>query len=1150
MRNSHWLKVTLFLFVFAWIGASTASAIEVYGRIRGVVTDPSGAMVAGATVTAINTETGIATKVDTATDGSYEFAQLPAPATYNLKCEKTGFKLFQATGVRLFVTQIYVQNITMELGAVTQTVTVEAAPVQVEKTSIQLGATLTSSQIVDLPLVGRNWVQLQQTLPGVVAQSNRIGGNYASNGSQPSQNSFLLNGIDTNDLPLNQAVFIPSPDSIAEVKMITNTINPEYGRNSGVIMNAVTKSGGNAFHGSGFEFYRDTSLNARNFFQPSPAVFHQHIFGGTVGGPIKKDKAFFFFSYQGTRNRAPGSGGNTTVFTQDQRNGAFPDVAASDTLSPFALTGEDGTVYPAGTPYSTIFPTGNIPTADFNSLAVDLMTKFVPLPNSGTEYQFNPVNTNKADQFMSRVDYNLTDKDTMWGSWMYEKHPTISDLPFTGANLPGFQEQDQRHLNTFSYTWNHTFNGTTFNEFRIGYSRFHYDAVEPVDPVLPSSVGFTGITPQTDAGASYPVISVTGYFTLGFSNNGPQPRIDQTRQLDDNFTKIAGKHTFKAGFNMRRFQVYNPFGARLSGSYSYGGTGIYSTGDPGADYLLGIPDSYAQATGDIIDARAQEYYLNFQDQWKIRPNLTLTWGTGYQIDTPLDDIYHDNHAMTAIRPGQTSTIYPNAPTGYVFQGDPGVNAAGTTKYDHFGPRFGFAWSPGSSGKWSVRGGYGIYFNRTLEEQTLQYLGSPPFGVDSAGVTDYSTSSNALSPSFGDPWTDIAGGGTYANKFPANPSPASNVDFSSYLPMYVYVTDPNLTVPYAQNFNVTVQRQLSTNSIMSVAYVGALGRHLQILRDLNPGSNAAGCLAGVGDEAGCGTTAGSYYQMIYYPQNFPFDTSSFWGIANNQTTGISNYNALQVVFDKHMSHGLALNVNYTWAHAMDNGSGFEDTGFGGWGSIYQRATDPFNQTLHDYGPSSFDARHRFVVSYTYDIPPIHHFDNAVAKRFFEGWRMSGVTVFQSGFALDVGDYSYRSLTYSGTNWTATWDVPDINGSPQYVDPHNSSIVNTTTSASNTTARDHYWFNPNSFTRSAFGTQGNAGRNLLRGPGIANFDWGFYKSTAITESTHLELRFEFYNLFNHTQFSQSGINTGLSSSNFGRESSALDPRIIQLAAKFYF
>ncbi|HEV2493156.1 MAG TPA: carboxypeptidase-like regulatory domain-containing protein [Terriglobia bacterium] len=1146
MQKRSVASILGFAVVFGLLSAGSAFA-DVYGTIRGVVTDQSGAVIAGATVTITNTSTGIARTATTTADGSYVVVQLPAPATYTVKAESKGFKGFEASAVELGVDKVYVLNIEMEVGQVTQEVTVEAAANQVEKTSMELGATIGASQIVDMPLNGRNWIQLQQTMPGVVAQSDGRG-NYATNGSQTDQNSFLVNGVDTNDLPLNTPLVIPSPDAIAEFDMVTNTINPEYGRNSGAILNAVTKSGSNSFHGSGFDFYRDTGLNTRNFFSPTSTIFHQNQFGGTVGGPIWKDHTFFFFSYQGTRNRIPDGGSQSvTVFTPGERNGVFPDVASSSAASPFPLTGENGTVYPAGTPYSTIFPTGSIPTADFNPISASLLSKYIPAPNSGTAYNFNPITTGKTDQYLTRIDHTFGSKDAIWGSWYWQANPTVDDLPFTGSTLPGFPETAKRHIQEYVAAWNHTFSPTTLNEARFGYTRFNFVAVQPVNVLNPQSVGFTGIIDQHPEAASWPLIDVSSSlgptFSLGFSNNGPQPRIDQTYQVDENLTKILGRHTFKMGFNMRRFQVYNPFFGNINGHFTFAGSGTYSTGDGGADFLMGIPDSYSQSGGDIINARAQEYYSYFQDQFRVRRNFTLTYGTGWSVDTPLVDIYHANHALVAFRPGQQSTIFTNAPLGYVFQGDPGVNAAGTTKYGHFGPRLGFAWSPGQSGKWSIRAGWGIYFNRSLEEQTLQFLGDPPYSVGSAGVAD---AGGGLSPGFATPFTDIAGKGSIPNKFPLPSNPPSNVPFGQFEPInFLMVMDPNTSVPYAENFNLTLERQLPGSALASLAYVGAQARHLVIVREMDPGINPAGCAA----DPSC--VANRVVQSIAFPNNFPLDGNVFSGVANNQTTGISNYNSLQATFTKRLSHGLQFFATYTYSKAMDDGSGFENSafgggGFGGYGSL--RATNPFNQSAADYGPSVYDATHRFVISYTYEFPAIHHFNNWAAKRLVEGWRMSGVTALQSGFALDVIDAGFRSLTCDVLIFSACWDVPNVVGPAQYGNPRTDSFVNATKGG--TTPKDHYWFNPNTFSREAFGTIGNAGRSPLRGPGINNFDWGFFKDTAITERTRLELRFEFFNLFNHTQFSDNSISTNINSGNFGRILSAQPSRIIQLAAKVYF
>jgi Carboxypeptidase regulatory-like domain len=1158
--RSNLLRLFVSTVLAALFASGCALADNVYGSIRGSVTDPSGALIAGASISATNTATGLSSAATSGANGAYEFLQLPAPASYTVQVSLTGFRTFQARDISLDLNQIYVLNVSLEVGGVTQQITVEANATQVESTSIELGTTISAKSIVDLPLNGRNWVQLQQLQPGVVSASDARG-SYATNGAQADQNSYLINGTDNNDFPLNTVSLTPSPDAIAEFKMVTNTINPEYGRNSGAIVNAVIKSGSNAIHGDGFEFYRDTSLNARNFFAPTPAVFHRNQFGGTVGGPIWKNRTFFFFSYQGDRERRPegsgdcgcGSPGSSPVLTPAQRAGIFPDLATSTKSSPFPLVGDSGQTYPAGTPYSTIFSQGTIPTSDFNSIASGLLSKYVPTPTVGNLYQFNPIRTAIDDQYLTRIDHTFSSKDSMWVYFLWERFPDVLTLPFTGATLPGFGQTDQRHWQQYTAAWNHTFSGTMLNEARIGYTRFNYLDVFPETPTAPSSAGFTGIQPQLTEGQGLPAILVNGLFELGFSSNGPQPRIDQTYQATDNLTKVVGKHTLKFGFDMRRFQVYNPFSHNNNGTFNLFGTGLYSTGDPGADFLLGVPDGYAQGSGDILNLRTQEYYSYAQDQWKIRSNLTLTYGLGWSLDTPTVDNYHNNHAGVAFRPGQQSTVFPTSPEGYVFQGDAGVNAFGTTQYKNIGPRFGFAYSPdwgrltGGAGKTSIRAGFGIYFNRFNGETALQTEGSPPFAINSIGVAEASTQTVALSPSFANPYADIAGKGSEANKFPYQPS--ATPDFSIFEPLGVSVYDPHISIPYAQNFNLTIERQLGASTILSLGYVGAVARRLLTAYELNPAINVAPCLA----DPECATSPS--IEPTRFPNSFQYPGNIFGSIGNVATVGNSNYNSFQTSLQRRFSHGLQFLAAYTWSRSMDDGSGFENAGFGGggFGGFGElRSINPFNRRAADYGPSIYDAANRFVISYDYQIPSVRHFGSFdwLPTRLTDGWQMSGITTFQSGFPLDVVDSALPSLTapcipitfYSGSG--ACWDVPNLAGRVQYQNPR--------TSAGN------MWFSPSAFAAPALGTQGNAGRDLMRGPGINNFDFALMKNTKVTERVSIQLRFEFFNIFNHAQFDPNGITTDFNSSAFGTETAAYNgssagapgPRLIQLGAKVYF
>ena len=852
MRINPFLKALVMGVVIGLFAVSQARADNLYGTIRGTVSDQSGAVVPGATVKVTNQITGISRTALSQSHGDFEFLNLLAPGTYTVTIEKQGFRKFATQDIPLDVNQVYVANATLEVGASTQLVTVEATTAQINTTSMQLGTTISGNMIQDMPLDGRNWVTLQTLQPGVEGNSDRfVGAAYSTNGSETQQNAYYINGVDTNDIALNIAGVVPSPDAIGEFHLVTSTINPEYGRNSGAVMNAVIRSGSNQLHGDGFEFFRDFTLDARNFFHPTVDPYHQNQFGGTVGGPILlphvyngRDRTFFFFSYQGTRNVLPQDYSTPTVFTSAQRGGAFTDLATSTGISAQPLVGDDGTTYPAGTPYSTIFSGGSIPTVDQNPLALKLMNQYVPASNApGNAYAFPASVAGKQDQYITRIDHTFSTHDSIWAYQFWERYPTTSTLSFLGANLPGFAEEDGDHAQQYTLAWNHVFSPTALNEARFGYFRYNLAVVNPVGAINPTSYGFTGITPQL-SGTSIPALYITGYFNLGFSPEGPQPRLENTYQFIDNFTKVMGRHTLKAGFTTDRFQVYNPFAVNVSGNYSFGGRGTFSTGDPGADFLLGQPDSYSQGNGSVIDARSREYYSYLQDEFKLRPNLTLTFGMGWDVETPYENLYYGGKFVNAFRPGEQSTIFPNAPTGLLWGGDPGINNAGgvSTLMHDVAPRFGFAWSPDSARKWAVHGGFGLYYNRTEEELALQNIVTPPFSISEFGVGNIGGSPSLAAPYTG--WCPQTAplaptACSTPNPFPYTPPTGSSVNIAALEPLAINTLSPKFGVPMAENYNLTVERQLTGSMIFTMAYVGAAGHHLEGNYELNPAGEAPG-----------------------------------------------------------------------------------------------------------------------------------------------------------------------------------------------------------------------------------------------------------------------------------------------------------------------
>jgi hypothetical protein len=1189
-RNSRF-RILLFVLTFGFglalaftlATASRVNAQAVTGTITGLVTDPSGAAIAGAAVTATNTQTGVAVPGKTDGAGKYAFPLLPI-GTYDISIVYTGFKQFVSTRIVLNAGQVYTVNAQLEIGALGATVTVEMGALQVQTQDTQLATVVTGSAIENMPLINRNVLGLMETEPGVMASNDRFGTNSV-NGSQTQQNGYQVNGTDFNDVALNTPLIghlPPNPDAIAEFSLITNTINPEYGRNSGAIVNQVIKSGTNSFHGSAADFYRDTFLNAKDFFAKSPQIFHRHIFDGTLGGPIIKRHLFGFFSYEGLRQRAAASPVLVTVFTTAQLAGNFgagfvsppatgtgaaPIPEYGDSKSPCPVGGSSG-MCPAGTAYSTLWSTGVIPTQDFNALALKYVNAFNPAVNFGTnQYSAQFPNLDTVNQYMWRVDEVVNSKDTLWGYGYIERESSGSALPFTGANVPGFASVAAESISNYTVAWDHTFSTSALNDLRIGYTRFNFVAVEPAKSTLPSSIGFA-INPQFSSAAGLPFIGLpSGDINLGFSTNGPQPRIDQNYQIDDNLGYTIGRHQLKFGIDARRFWTNSVFGARNNGSYTFSGAGTYSTGDPFADLLLGFPDSYAQSSGGPWDARAQEFYIYAQDSWTVRRDLTINYGLGWQINTPWILPYNHFTALNCFRPGEQSFVYPSSPVGIVFPGDVGCSSSGEyTHFNNVGPRLGLAWSPdlgrlsGGAGNLSIRAGAGIYYNQTEDEGALQNLTAPPLQISDAGFAD------ALgTAAFQNPFAaiqclnqqnqPIAGctainpatkGGllvtSIPNKYPfsAPPKGFANIDFSNYGPLSLNLLDPNYRTPYSVNYNLTVQRKFSGSMLLTVGYVGAEGRHEERFSELNPlldpvtCANTPSCAGAAPFQYGA---PGSVYK--YGPQPVPSFVTPAPGaseivelasLAQQQTDGNSHYNALQASLQKSFSHGLDFLVAYTWSHSIDDASNLEDLGFNGLG------TNTFLPKLN-YGDSAFDARHRFVASYDYTLPMRSSWTRSgFGSRALNGWRVSGITTAQTGFPVLLTNPLFTSLTCNAFEFYSCPDNLQATGAPLNISNPRSSLK-------------HFYFNSAAFTTPALGTFGNVARYSFHGPGIWDTDLAVYKDTKISERMTLQLRLDAQNALNHAQFSNPIGN--IASSAFGRITSTTEgPRIVQLGARFTF
>jgi len=1168
---------------------------EIFGKILGTVTDTRNAVIVGAKVTITNDNTGVTATLSTDERGEYIFTRV-LPGAYTIKVETAGFRTIVQKGVTVSVAKDSRADFTMEVGQVTETVTVVENVKQVETTSIQLGAALPAQEIVNLPLVGRDWIQLARTLPGVTAANADRFGLPSISGGRTQSNNYLINGIDYNDLPLNTPQNPPSPDSIAEFRIITNTMNPEYSRNSAGTLTAITKSGTNSFHGAAFWFHRDHGLNANDFFtnknQTRKPNFSQQEYGGVLGGPLYKNHTFWFVSYQGLKAGVPQDLGSARMPTAAERSGIISGdgkgSATSDFLAaplPFAVTGApNSTVCPnstcaAGTLWKDAFPLDpvtkliTIPTSNFNPISLTIL-KDLPVPIAGSN-SFAAVGTQTTDdkQWSLRIDQNWK-KDQLFGYFFWRQADRTRPFSFTGGSVPGFGDSAQSFNRQLSITDVHTFNSTTVNELRVGYNRLRFLAVTPVNNTPPSAFGFTGINPQIAAGVSAPLVDITGFSaqgvsTWGFSNNGPQPRVDATFQYADSFSKIWRGHNFKFGFDFRRSKIVNPFGASNNGAISFGGSGAFSSGNPLADFLLGIPDSYFQGSGSLNSAPTEEYYGYVQDTWQIRSNLSIVYGLGYQVDTPYQQQDNFGFAQIAFRPGRQSTVYPTAPPGILYTGDPGI-PRGTvpTRFDNFGPRFGIVWSPsaesgvlhrltGGKGDFSIRAGFGVFYNLTEGEATLQFLGNPPLGLTSNGVNDLS---GVGSPNFANPFTTVnrvaicpGGGfpgpgplpcgldatgspaapiapGTLTNKFPGATAPpigSTTFNFAGSEPFGISILDPNLRTPKAMNFNLTIERQLRRDLLLRFGYVGAQGRNLFNTTQLNPV-----------DTVKCATiplcrNARPFSLTSGVPGISPLDGNIYGSLGLQQSIATSHYNSFQSSVEKRLSHGLFLRGNYTYSKSIDNSSGLEDSG------LFNGQT-PGNPK-RDNGFSGFDARHIFVITYDWTLP-LPKPSNSILKHVLESWTLSGITSFQTGFPIPLIDTSDRCLASRGTLYYDTWCRPNLVGPVTILDPRASS----TNSYFDKSA---FAFSAPSSRALANGLLGNAPRNAIHGPGIANFDFALLKDIHVTEQKYFQFRGEFYNLFNHAQFSNPSGN--INSSRFGRiTSTRIAARIAQLALKFYF
>ena len=1170
LRTRKLLKFARGMCVGLCLFANAPARAATGGSISGTVKDQSGALIPGAALTLLNLDLTSSYKTTTDAQGFYSFPSLPV-GRYELTAEATGFTTQKRTGLVVDADAALRVDFDLRLGEQLDTVTVSSsvAATQVDTVATHLGEVVQDTQIVSLPLNGRSYTDLLAIQPGVspvttltstsVIMAGVTGtinpsgdlnpGDVSINGQRESSNGFMVNGTDVQEHMNGGTSVIPNLDSIQEFRVLTTNFDPEYGNYNGGMVNVVTKSGNDAYHGNAFEFLRNTDLDAKNYFADTRGVFRQNQFGGTIGGPVKTQKVFFFADYQGTRTNQGITSPIVTVPSIQDRSGNLADLASSITGSvsgPYIanlLTEELGYAVTQGEPYSSVFPGDVIPMKAWSAPAQHLL-QYIPKPDIGTnEFSTSAfAETVRDDKLAGRMDSNAS-----WGqvAFYYFLDNYRLDNPYPGAqggaSVPGFDALTIGQAQLFTLGYTKVLGANTVNEFHVGLIRNANDIGKPhgglgvslTSQGFTTGAGTTGITVQAPQYEGVENI-VFPSFIMGV----PITNVNQwnnTLYLSDSISKVVGAHTLKFGGEFHADQVNEHPNATFNGTFNILGT---ETGSAFADFLLGVPSNFTQSTG-------QPYYLRnryggafFEDSWRVHNDLTLNLGVRWDLIMPW---WEKNNNIQTVVPGEQSVLYPNAIPGLVVPGDPGIpSTLSPSKYHNFAPRIGFAYSPafddgvlgkilGGPGKSSIRASYGIFYTAFPGLSAGIMYAVPPFGY------------NYLSPEpplFATPFVNAADGVVNTNPYPITfppntvsaQHPYTAFDWAAVTPDSAdpYFYDRN-DVPYAEDYMLSFQRQITPSTLLTMSYVGNEGHHTLVLLPTNIG-NAALCLSlpgcgPYGEDAVYTSSSGQVYQGT---RNvglgaIPALYGEYGAMTAQRTIGNSNYNALQTNL-RYAGKRTTFLFAYTYAKSIDQASNIGEQ------------INPFDPRL-SRAISSWDMRHNFVATYTYGLPFERLFGHT--NRATEGWSISGTTRFATGFPVTLYDDSDNSLLGTLGNGVNNnlLDTPQFTSGPLEINtnPRNGKAE----------------FNTALFHTETLGVLGNSPRRFFYGPGIDNFDLQLTKSLRLTESKSLDFRAEAFNAFNHAQFyGPAAVNGEVNDSAFGMVESAVDPRLVQLAIKFTF
>jgi hypothetical protein len=1135
--------LTLCLCVSKTIHAQNAS-------ITGTVIDSSNAIVPDATVSAKNTQTGAERAAQTGETGAFRIVELQ-PGIYDVTVSKTGFKSIVVRALTLFVSQVYTLDAKLEVSTVSSTVEVSAATLPtIELDNASISNVVEQKQITDLPLITRDPYALVLLSPGVI-QSNTSGGGFSVNGQRDRNNNFLLDGADNNDADvpgIPGGIVSLNPDATQEFRVITNNFLPEYGRNSGAIIEIISKSGSNELHGDAYWFGRYTATAARDFFNQNidsttgkveaQFPFVRNIFGGSAGGKIIKDKAFWFGNYDGNRfvttlpnqTYVPTAAFKTGVFTF---NGTQVDL--SNPNSPQNATGAPFVFDPTVSKILALYPAANA-----GATAVDDVRGI---------YRFGSSSRANSDNFTTKVDYNITPNQTLSVRYTYNRNTDPN--PFHSDFLPGL-DADSFYGRTQSASVNltSTLRANLINEFRVGGNRTHLE----FNCTGTNLFNSFGPTDTYGRGIDYGLagLNTFGCGSLGDSNG--QTRYTGTYNIGDSLTWVRGSHTIKIGVQHNRVysNSYNSFSSRTSDNFN-----IFSDFQvPSINLIPSKPCSYilqftnkaafAAQCGSVtlqdmgwmltgtVDNQFQAQYFNksgtqtandyrgfrqrelrvfVQDTWKLKPNLTLTYGLAWQyygvpfeINNNLSNLFQD---PSGFAPFTFSIVGPG--TGKQIYND---------YYRYYEPRLGIAWDPTKTGKTSLRAGVGVFHDRTFGNLIGNARGNPPFEQDYSAFPGSSLQTLGL---------------------PGQQTPLATVQNEALITPVLF--DNNFRNPQSISWNVGVQQEWFANTTIEVNYVGSHTSHLFRIVDGNPPqpnlvSQLLTYCSDPTNAFGCDVTTPTFTSLWIGADifgNLPFNAvnnNAFFSANLNKSIASATYNGLQLSVKQHIWHGLQLQGSYTFSHAIDDASDPLSPASGN--RAYPR--NSFNLAA-ERGNSDFDVRHHAVINYLYEFPlgrGTAHLADGFVGRMFEGWQISGITSLSTGIPYDV--FGNQDNQHTGVS-----DRLTIVGSASI--PAGSDKTQTGPPLS-------------AFILTPYNTVSNLGRNRFYGPGFVTFDAVFQKTTALNERLKLEFRTEAYNIFNHVQFTQPGNaysspgTFGVSTSQVGRADGTSGARQLQFALKLLF